>query len=145
MIEIRGIQTPELPLLGALYEELLDKPSDPAAMAETFAAIEHDPNYYLLGAYDGERLLGSVMGVVCRDLIADCRPFMVVENVIVSAAARGKRVGRLLMEELERTGRELRCGYALLVSSGYRKEAHAFYESLGYDEDVRGFRKRLDR
>ena len=33
------------------------------------------------------------------------------------------------------------CEYALLVSSGFRKGAHRFYEAVGYTDDVRGFRK----
>ncbi|QDH22717.1 GNAT family N-acetyltransferase [Saccharibacillus brassicae] len=112
-------------------------------MRETFAALAADHNYRLLGAFEGEALAGSAMGVICHDLIGDCRPFMVVENVIVSEAFRGRKAGKLLMEELERIARERRCAYALLVSSGFRTEAHAFYEALGYEEDVRGFRRRL--
>ena len=143
MIHIRTLQETDLPQLAVLYEQLVEEPSSPQRMRETFAKLAADPNYRLLGAFEDERLAGSVMGVVCHDLIGDCRPFMVVENVIVSDAFRGKKVGKLLMEELERIARECRCAYALLVSSGFRTEAHAFYEALGYTEDVRGFRRRL--
>lgn len=143
MIDIRILQEDDLPQLAGLYAELVEQPSSPQRMRETFAVLAADRNYRLLGAFEGEALAGSAMGVICHDLIGDCRPFMVVENVIVSEAFRGRKAGKLLMEELERIAREHRCAYALLVSSGFRTEAHAFYEALGYDEDVRGFRRRL--
>ncbi len=143
MIHIRILEEDDLPQLAGLYAELVEQPSSPQQMRETFAALAADHNYRLLGAFEGEALAGSAMGVICHDLIGDCRPFMVVENVIVSEAFRGRKAGKLLMEELERIARERRCAYALLVSSGFRTEAHAFYEALGYDEDVRGFRRRL--
>ncbi|NGZ75656.1 GNAT family N-acetyltransferase [Saccharibacillus alkalitolerans] len=144
MIDIRKLEARDLPPLAALYGELVEEKSSPEAMRDPFAAIAADERYVLLGAFEEERLAGSVMGIVCYDLIGGCRPFMVVENVIVSDAFRGRKVGRLLMEKLEEIARENRCAYSLLVSSGFRKEAHAFYESLGYTEDVRGFRRRLD-
>lgn len=144
MIEIRMLQVGDLPQLATLYGELVEEKSSPEAMRSTFDKIASDDNYRLLGAFEEGRLAGSLMGVICKDLIGECRPFMVIENVIVSEAFRGKKVGKLLMQEAERIARERRCAYALLVSSGFRKEAHAFYESLGYTEDVRGFRQRLD-
>ncbi|OWA33623.1 GNAT family N-acetyltransferase [Saccharibacillus sp. O16] len=144
MIEIRKLQVKDLPQLAELYEELVGEKSDAVKMQGTFARIQADEHYYLLGAFEGEILAGSVMGILCHDLIGECRPFMVVENVIVSDRFRGKKVGRLLMEDLELLAVQQRCGYAILVSSGFRSEAHAFYESLGYTEDVRGFRRRLE-
>lgn len=144
MITIRKVRTGDLPQLAELYEELVQEPSVETNMRETFARIEADDRYCLLGAFEDERLAGSAMGIFCYDLIGDCRPFMVVENVIVSERFRGQKAGKLLMEELERLAKARNCGYAILVSSGFRKEAHAFYESLGYTEDVRGFRRRLD-
>ncbi|EXG83301.1 GNAT family N-acetyltransferase [Saccharibacillus sacchari] len=144
MIEIRMLQVGDLPQLAVLYGELVEEKSSPEAMRGTFDKIASDDNYSLLGAFEDGRLAGSLMGVICEDLIGECRPFMVIENVIVSEAFRGKKVGKLLMQEAEWVARERRCGYALLVSSGFRKEAHAFYESLGYTENVRGFRRRLD-
>ncbi len=144
MIEIRTLQAGDLPQLAELYRELVDQESVSANMQDTFAKIQADDRYCLLGAFEEDVLAGSVMGIICYDLIGDCRPFMVIENVIVSDRFRGKKVGRLLMEELENFAVRQGCGYAILVSSGYRTEAHAFYESLGYTEDVRGFRRRLD-
>lgn len=142
-IQIGRITQEDLIHLKQIYEELIEEPTDLASLEKQFKELDRDPHYYLLGAKDGDELAGTVMGVICRDLIADSRPFMVIENVIVSQHHHRKGVGQLLMNELERIAVEHHCGYMILVSSGHRTAAHRFYENLGYTEDVRGFRKPL--
>ena len=96
----------------------------------------------LLAAKEGGELVGSVMGVVCRDLIGECNPFMVMENMVVLESRRRHGIGRLLIEELERRAVALGCSYIEFVSSRERGEAHAFYEAVGYQPDpYRGFKK----
>jgi len=48
---------------------------------------------------------------------------------------------RAQSQEIFEFAKEKGCGYAILVSSGFREGAHRFYEAMGYTEDVRGFRK----
>jgi len=74
----------------------------------------------------------------------ECKPFMVIENVIVKSAWRGRGIGVRLMEAIEETGRQRECYFTMFVSGGHRKEAHQFYEAIGYDLDfVQGFKKYL--
>ena len=47
----------------------------------------------------------------------------------------------MLFDKIETYAKEQQCVYSILVSSGFRKEAHLFYEKIGYTEDVKGFRK----
>ncbi len=130
--------------LAALLEELSGEPVNRILMRAELAALLNDPAYVLLGARTGGILTGTAMGIVCRDLVGECRPFMVVENVIVSAAHRGGGAGRALMNELEREAGRRGCLYINIVSSMHRTGAHRFYESLGYPGDAaRGFRKFL--
>ena len=50
----------------------------------------------------------------------------------------------MLMEEIENIGRIRDCFYTMFVSGSRRKEAHLFYEAVGYDLDlVQGFKKYL--
>jgi len=37
----------------------------------------------LLSAVENSLLIGSAMGVICGELYGDCRPFLVLENMIV--------------------------------------------------------------
>lgn len=97
-----------------------------------------DEDYCLVVAREGDTVLGTATGVCCRVLSGD---FLVVEDVVVRDEARGTGIGRQMMEALDEFAKERNCLYAILVSSGYRTQAHAFYEKLGFTEDVRGFRK----
>lgn len=144
MVIINEIEADSLEALNELYGELSGSRTEPAKLEEAFRRIKADSRYILLGAYVDGELLGSMMGIVCQDLIGDCRPFMVIENVVVSSRARRQGLGKKLMTAIEQTARERDCYYIILVSGEKRKEAHVFYESMGYrDEKVEGYRKHL--
>lgn len=144
MLTVRTIKEHELIQLVSLYSELIDIPTNITKIAQVYGTIMNNENYVVLGAFDGEELLGSLMGVVCLDLIGDCNPFMVIENVIVSSRARRQGVGKQLMHHIEQVARDRKCWYLILVSGESRKEAHQFYEQLGYkEESVQGYRKHL--
>lgn len=144
MVILKEITTEHLEALSDLYVELVERRSDPDKLKQVFKQIEGDSRYIVLGAFVDGELLGSVMGIECYDLIGDCRPFMVIENVVVSARARRQGLGRKLMTAMEEKARERNCLYMILVSGERRKEAHIFYDSLGFrDEKVEGYRKHL--
>lgn len=141
---LKKIIREELPALSALYEEFCGHPSNLGAMESVFEEIAHNGHYFLLGHHNAEGLLdGSILGILCPDLLDEGRPFMVVENVVVADSCRGQGVGKRLMDGVEEIARTHCCTYIILVSSGFRKNAHRFYETCGYTEDVRGFRKLL--
>ena len=81
------------------------------------------------------------MAIICHDVVGECRPFMVLENVIEKSSCRGKGIGKKLISYIEDYAREKKCYYIFFVSSFDRKSAHKFYESLGYNMDVvKGFK-----
>ena len=64
--------------------------------------------------------------------------------LVVDAGVRERGVGRLLMEEAERLGREVGAAFAEVTAGHHRPDAHRFYEDLGYDGSVAAYlRKRL--
>jgi len=144
MVTIQEIEASSLEALNQLYDELINRQTDPCKLEEVFKVIQKDSRYILLGAFVDGELMGSVMGIICQDLVGDCRPFMVIENVVVSSRARRQGLGKKLMTALEEIARERDCYYIILVSGEQRKEAHIFYEALGFrDEKVEGYRKHL--
>jgi GNAT superfamily N-acetyltransferase len=144
MIEVKEIDRNDLSDLSILLEELSGMKTDFDKMAHNFEWMTRNRGYIILGAkYDG-KLVGSLMGIICHDLVGECKPFIVIENVIVSGEYRGRGIGKWLMEEIERIGRAQNCYYTMFVSGAQRKEAHQFYQSLGYQLDmVQGFKKYL--
>ncbi|MNO30336.1 putative acetyltransferase [compost metagenome] len=144
MITIKEIESESLGALNKLYNELIHSPTDPQKLEAAFRSIKSDSRYILLGAFVDGELLGSMMGIVCQDLVGDCRPFMVIENVVVSSRSRRQGLGKKLMAALEAIAHERNCYYIMFVSGEKRKEAHIFYEAMGYrEEKVEGYRKHL--
>jgi len=84
------------------------------------------------------------MGILCLDLVGECRPFMIIENVIVSFDYRNKGIGKILFNEIEMIAKALDCYYIFFVSGENRKIVHRFYESAEYNKDkVKGYKKYL--
>lgn len=137
-MKIKRMEREELSQIQYLYKELVPDGCSMKALEENFLRTSERPEYILLTAKEGERVAGTAIGVIC---VALDTPFLVVENVVVDEEFRGRGIGRKIFEKLDEFARENNCAYALLVSSGFRKDAHAFYEAIGYNDDVRGFRK----
>ena len=124
----------------ALQQQIVPYPLDPKLAAENYVTLRHRSDCIVLVAREGEEILGTVSGFCCRGLATT---LLTIEDIIVREDLRGGGIGSRLMEAVHAYGRELGCEYAILVSSGFRKRAHKFYEKMGYTEEVRGFRKDL--
>jgi len=143
-MDIAPLSETDLEQLIVLQAELLDEAGDLERMRALWAVIDRDPNHLLLGAKEEGRLVGSLAGIVCHDLIGSCIPFMVIENVVVAEDRRHRGVGRQLMLAVERFARARGCRYLMLVSARTREWAPAFYHSLGYGSaPYRGYKKML--
>ncbi len=145
MVTFQIVSVDDLESLARLYEEeLVDEQTDFYKMRENFKWMESNPNYFVLTAKEDNLLIGSAMGIICLELVGKCRPFMLIENVVVASACRGRKIGAKLMEQIEEIGRKENCYFTMLVSGGHRKDAHQFYEAIGYNLDnVQGFKKYL--
>lgn len=142
MITIDRIEESDLTALGELYEQLSGKPTNMKNLLLTYKKLREDNNYYLLGARENGKLVGTLMGIICYDLSINCQPFLVVENVVVKKEARERGIGKKLMEYMEKEAVLKDCYYSMLLSASKRLEAHIFYEKNGYKRDIAfGFKK----
>lgn len=145
-MEIRKLTEDDLVSLAGLYKQFWGEASSLEKMRATFQRLEKNPNYILLVADQQNQLVGTVMGIICEELYGDCSPFMVVEDVIVDKHQRRLGIGSSLMREMEQCAVEYNCNYIIFVTESERKDAHRFYESLGYKSDAyKGFKKRLKK
>lgn len=145
MIDTREATLEDMEGIGRLYLQLSrnDNGLSPK-YRDIFAQMQSDSGYHLLVAVNEDnQVVGSILGIVCKSLVDHYESFLVVEDVIVDDTIRRAGIGRALFEKIERIADENMCAYSILVSSGYRTEAHRFYENMGYSENVVGFRKRL--
>ena len=138
---IQKLKIEDIEELIELYKKLAPFENSVVESIEIYKEMLKDEQYLILTAKDEGKVIGSVLGICCKSTATGGRPFLVIEDVIVDENVRGKGIGRKLIGAIELFGKEKHCAYGILVSSGFRKEAHNFYESLGFTEDVRGFRK----
>ena len=124
----------------ALQQQIVPYHIDPDFALRHYETMTQRPDCMVLVAREDNEILGTVSGFCCHGLAGS---FLAIEDLIVRENLRGKGIGRQLMAAIDNYGRNQGCCYALLVSSGFRKRAHHFYETIGYTEDVRGFRKDL--
>ncbi|WP_210238500.1 GNAT family N-acetyltransferase [Aquibacillus sediminis] len=138
MIVIDKLEAKDIPNLLEMYKELIPFEMSQEESIQLYEEISANENYFLAVAKENNELIGSALGICCKSLTV---PFLVIEDVIVKQGIRGKGIGRMLMEALDAFAIENNCAYAIVVSSGHLKEAHKFYQRVGFTEHVEGFRK----
>lgn len=143
MITIMPICENDLEGLKILYDKGFEGTHiDFIEMKKVFVWMNENPDYNVLCAKLNGKIVGSIMEIVNRELIGKCKPYMVIENVIVSNECRRMGVGKMLMNYIDKVAIENECTYIMLLSRMHRKEAHLFYESVGFSGDAaKGFKK----
>lgn len=139
-VTIRSARPEDAPDVERLYRQLV--PNDPAVrvLPGRIDQVAADPASLLLVAERSDRVAGSAFVTVCLDTMYGDRPYLVIENVVVEATARGAGVGRRLLEAVDRVAVEAGASKVMLLSSAARTEAHWFFEACGYAADAkRGF------
>ncbi|AGF56050.1 GNAT superfamily N-acetyltransferase [Clostridium saccharoperbutylacetonicum] len=106
---IRKMQFEDIPRLAILYKQFWNENSNIKKMQKQFEKFQHYDTHILLCATEESKLIGSVMGIVCEELYGDCRPFLVIENMIIDKNYRKKGVGKALFLDLESIAKERNC------------------------------------
>ncbi len=140
---IRMLEKRDLAQLAILYKQFWGDESNVQKMEEQFDIISHEGNHIILVCEINNAVVGSVMGIVCKELYGDCNPFLVVENMIVDKSSRHKGIGTLLLHELERLAKERYCTQMILVTENDRIDACNFYEKYGFSKNNKGYKKKL--
>lgn len=138
---IEKLKMEDIPQLLELYKELTPHTNSKEQSSEIYKEILEDKSYLVLVAKEENIIIGSAFGVIVKSLAVGGNPFLVIEAVIVKEGFRKLGVGRKIFNELDVFAKKNKCAYSILVSSASRKEAHKFYENLGFIDEVMGFRK----
>lgn len=117
-------------------------PDDPV-YGEAFELVSRDANnqFYVVdcnGSVIGYAQLTFVPGLARRAAIR-----AIIEAVRISSRHRGQGLGHFLIHELIRRARERGCTLVQLTSDKSRKDAHRFYEDLGFENSHEGFKMAL--
>ena len=103
-----------------------------AEARKIFSQFAHYPNYRLFVAVDGQAVVGTFALLVMHNLAHQGTPSAIAEDVVVAKARQGQGIGRQMMAHAADQARAAGCYKLALSSNRKRKEAHAFYESLGF-------------
>ncbi|MEO5939364.1 MAG: GNAT family N-acetyltransferase, partial [Candidatus Limnocylindrales bacterium] len=117
-------------------------PAGPSDILERLARFDTDDSRVIVADNAGE-VLGFV-AVHALPRFEHSDRIVRVMALVVDAGERGRGIGRLLMEDAERLGREVGAAFAEVTAGHHRPDAQRLYEELGYDATVAAYlRKRL--
>jgi ribosomal protein S18 acetylase RimI-like enzyme len=127
--------------IAALFTEE-GYPAGASAVETRLARFDGPDSSVIVADHDGEILGFIAVHVVPRFEHDDS--FVRIVALVVDAAVRDRGIGRVLLAEAERIGRERSAAFVELTAGHHRPAARHLYDSLGYDANLTAYlRKRL--
>jgi ribosomal protein S18 acetylase RimI-like enzyme len=102
--------------------------------------ISRYPFYRVFVATDGDVIVGSYEFLLMDNLAKGGAKTAIVEDVAVDPRVQRKGIGRKMMNHAMALAKEKGAYKLVLSSNKNRTEAHAFYESLGFERHGISFR-----
>ncbi|MCR5187951.1 MAG: GNAT family N-acetyltransferase [Treponema sp.] len=135
-MEIRELKEEDLESLIKLYEQLDEANAGftgEEARQIWKKEIAENKSIKYFGALEGGKVISTCYCAIIPNLTRLGGAICFVENVVTDKAFRGQGLGRKVMEKAIDFAREKNCYKVILQSGSWRKEAHQFYEKLGFD------------
>lgn len=139
-MEIRELNENELDQLLELYKDLheADDPlPDEAIVQEVWSQIQNNRGFLCFGLFDKGQLIGSCCLVVVANLTRGCRPYAVIENVVVHRELRGRGYGHSILEHALNYAWLKNCYKVMLLTGRLNEETFKFYESAGFSRHAK--------
>jgi N-acetylglutamate synthase-like GNAT family acetyltransferase len=122
----------------------LGYPAEEAAVRGRLERLERsEADATWVAVADGE-LIGLV-GIHVAQVLAYDGDAANVSEIVVDDRCRRRGIGARLMQVAEEEARRRGCVVLFLTTAERRKDAHAFYRRLGFEETGRRFAKSLDQ
>tara|TARA_R110002124_G_scaffold114535_47_gene269714 strand:- start:12700 stop:13167 length:468 start_codon:yes stop_codon:yes gene_type:complete len=123
-------------------------PLDPATLDDpryhaAFAEISGNPNHRLIVAELGGEIVGTLQITYVPGLPNFGMKRGMLENVHIRTDQRGTGQGSAMVQWAIEQSRQAGCGTVQLTSNKVRKDAHRFYEKLGFIASHEGFKLKL--
>lgn len=144
-IEIRPASATDVPAMARLIDAL-GYPTEAGELADRFASFREAGDQALVAAWPAGESEGALVGLVtlhATPVLHRAGAVGRITALVVDPAARGLGIGRRLVDAAERWAAERGCVLIEVTSNRKRIEAHAFYESLGYERTSYRFGKPL--
>lgn len=143
-MKVRSATAADSLQISALCDQL-GYPASSDQVAQRIKAIQHQDDHTLLVAQEPDSNLIGWIHIFLRPLVVT-ELEAELGGLIVDERYRGRGIGKLLMRHAELWSSEKGCQALHLRSNITRKNAHAFYERIGYEKikTSRVFRKVLE-
>ena len=136
-VHIRQAESTDVAAVLTLYAQIdfnNDAVLSEAEALKIFAEFARYPSYRLFVAMDAAQVVGSYALLVMHNMAHGGMPSAVVEDVVVASAHQGRGIGRQMMDHAKEEAKAAGC-YKLALSSNLKRHAaHAFYDSLGFEQ-----------
>lgn len=142
-VHIRKAERADAADIVELYYLLLGDHSDIKGTEEMLESLKTDESNLVLVAETEKKIVGTLQACLIKSLAFNCRRFAVFDYFIVEPTYRRRGIGTKLFEFAEAYCKDKNVSCILFVSGKERKEGHLFYQKMGYDTSVKGFRKDL--
>ena len=109
-----------------------------------FQEIENDPNNELIVAELDNKVVGTFQLTYTPSLSFQGCKRCTIESVRVDAKLRGHGIGREMMLWAIERAKEKGCVFMQLTTHSSRKNAHRFYERLGFKPTHLGMKLKLE-
>ncbi|MEB3281875.1 MAG: GNAT family N-acetyltransferase [Lyngbya sp.] len=135
-LEITVATREDLPHLNELYAQMDDLPLLPdEKIEELFNQIHQIPNYKIYLVWLEEKPVGTFSLLYVPTMMhRGFHQFAVLDAVSVASAYRSQGIGKAMIRSALKLSAEAGCYKVTLSSNLHRDRAHAFYESLGFQQ-----------
>lgn len=116
----------------------------PFSYYNAFEALDRDPNNRLLIAELNGEIIGTLQLTFIHGLSRQGAKRALIEAVRVSSAQRGKGLGEEIIRAAIEIARQAKCAMVQLTTDKSRKDAHRFYERLGFEASHVGMKLMLE-
>ena len=141
VVNIRKAKIEDIPSVAQLYksENWLGDNNNVEKMIENYD-YNSKHNYLLVAEYKG-KIVGTITFSVNKAYAFNCMKYIVFDYLVVQKKYRRKRVGTQLIGALVSYAEKYHLESIWGVSSIGRNKAHKFYDYVGFDDPVKGFRR----
>ena len=141
-IEIREATDKDLSSILSLYSQPDMDNGQVLSIAQSqklFDRIKSYPDYKIYAAETRGKIVGTFTLLIMDNIAHMGAPSGIIEDVAVEPECQGKGIGRRMMEFAMDLCRKKGCYKLALSSNLKRKDAHSFYESLGFKKHGHSF------
>ncbi len=144
---IRQAKEEDINRLLELYDELvithseieLDQKRSYEDYQRSFTQMNNITGHNLLVIEYNGKVVGTATLLIIPSLSHNACPWAVIEHLIIDPNYQGQHHGKRLMQHIINEARDAGCYKIILSSNKKRREAHEFYQALGFEASSEGF------